>query len=353
MSKQTNHNLSKSLEPPQTEIPWWNRPVFGEGGLLEPLLKRFRKIPVAQSTIFLYSREMMDLRVLAKTAEAIDNEKFGDKEFLFLIKLRYFLLQDLGEYAGLYHSIKLLQVAIAVKDSFLKLYQTELRYRSSKQQEFYAFVEKLLDNYEDSVNFRQQVQVKLTQVLPKIKTEAGKIALQSYEKHLETISEHKLGLKLLSLFKTYQLADYSVLRSISEMIDILGRKDLQDLKTVMAVVMVNYSAFERLERIIGVPQQRSNPETYAKMIQYIALTHKHQLSFMKFEELIKVMRRWYIPYQAILGIRQEHPPDKYQQPKEFSQPIPGENIYHKYKKWLTDSKTGIIYIDIDLEGESL
>lgn len=334
------------ISPNTNTTSWWNRPLFGEAGLLAELFAKFRKPEVSDAALSLHNREMRDATLFAKTAQAIDSEKFGSPEFLLLLKLRYLLLNSSEEYSDLSESSELLKVAIAAKSSFIALDQTELSYRSSKQQELYNFVEKQLqENQGDRIYFRQKVSEKLTEIIPTIKTQEGKIALHSYGKHLNDISENPLGLKLLSRFKTYQFDDYSILRNIAEIIDALGKKDLQDLKSLVSVVMVNYDAFEQLGRIIGIDERRRNPDTYARIVQYVALERKHQLSFPKFEELMKIIQRWYYPYRAILGIRQEYPPSDYRQPPEFQRPIIGEEIYLKYKKWLTDNKTGRTYID--------
>lgn len=341
----------------QTAKPlWWNRPLIGQKSLLQRVFEKFsnlrapQKLEVSESTIFLHNREMTDAQVFAKTVEAIDNDKFGNPEFLLLVKLKFLLSKRLEGYGELWDSIQLLQIALAAKDSFLSLYQTELRYRSSKQQEFYAFVDELLNQNKNPVTFRQQTQAKLAELLPQIKTEEGKLALKSYQKQLETVAEQELGLRLLALFRAYQLTDYSILNKISEIINVLGKKALHDLKTVVTVIMVNYSIFEKLGPIIGISGNRSNPDTYARIVQYIALSYKHELSFSKFEELIKLMRRWYVSYLTILGIRQEHPPEEYKQPREFCQEIPGEKLYLKYNNWLTDQKTGYTYLDFEEAG---
>ncbi|EAM50900.1 hypothetical protein WH8501_05795 [Crocosphaera watsonii WH 8501] len=52
----------------------------------------------------------------------------------------------------------------------------------------------------------------------------------------------------------------------------------------------------------------------------------------------------------MIGIRQEHPPSQYKQPKAFKQAIPGVKIYAKYKKWLTDKKTGMVFLDLGDES---
>ena len=250
--------------------------------------------------------------------QIIDNEKFGNDEFLVFIKIKYLLNKNLDEYAGLLQSIQLLQLAIDTKDSFIAIDQTELRYRGSKQQDFYQYIEELLANHSSTQSFRQNVQLKLSETIPQTKTEEGKIALNAYSKHLDRLSEHELGLKLLSLFKAYQLADYSVLREISELVQSLNKRDLQDYQALVSLVMTNYSSFEKLRKIISVSDKNNNPETYARMIQYIGLSYRHSLSYIKFEELMEITKRWFRPYQTALSIRAAHPPHQYKQPIDFA-----------------------------------
>ncbi len=341
----TSTSITSLSTDSHKDVPWWNRPVTGEDGLVKDLLGKFSKQEVSESALFLHNREMTDLRVFAKTAQAIDNEKFSSQEFLVFVKMKYLLRHGINEYQGLYESLQLLKVAIDAKDCFISIDQSELRYRGIKQQEFYKFVESLLSDHEDTTTFREQVHMKLADVLPQIKTEEGRTALQSYAKHLDQLSDSELGLRLLSLFKAYQLADYSILRIISEMIQKLGKRDLLDFKGLLSLVRVNYEVFEKLRDIIGLSERQNTPETYGLMIQYIALSNRHSISHLKFDELIKVMKKWYQPYQAVMGIRQEHPPTEYKQPKEFQESIPGVEIYEKYKKSLTDKKTGMVFID--------
>ncbi|WP_107667039.1 hypothetical protein [Cyanothece sp. BG0011] len=345
MNKKTDTAITSLSSDSHKDVPWWNRSVIGEDSLVEDLLGKFSKQEVSESALFLHNREMTDLKVFAKTAEAIDNEKFGQEEFLIFVKMQYLLRKGINEYQGLYESLQLLKVAIDAKDCFISIDQAELRYRGTKQQEFYEFVESLLSDHENKAAFREQVHMRLADLLPQIKTEEGRTALQNYAKYLDQLSDNELGLKLLSLFKTYELADYSILRVISELIQSLGKRDLLDFKGLVALVRVNYGLFEKLQAIIGLSERQSTPETYGLMIQFIALANRHGISHLKFDELIKVMKKWYKPYQAVIGIRQEHPPSEYKQPKEFKEAIPGVEIYEKYKKWLTDKKTGMVFID--------
>jgi hypothetical protein len=352
MNKQVKSTTVSTLNPSLNAIPWWKKPVLGKGSLLEDLHRKICKSTVPEGTIFLHNRQITKASIFAKAFKAIDNEKFGSPEFLYLVKLRYLIFRGLEEYQGLYQNTELLKVAIATKTSFIALDQTELRYRSSKQQEFYDFVEKQLkDNQIKKINFRQEIQVKLNEVIPQIKTKEGKIALQSYSNHLNNIAEHSLGLKLLARFKNYQFNDYSILQKVADITNNLSKENLLDFKSLIAVVMANYDDFEGLGTIIDLDPKSRTPETYAKMLQYIALNHKHQLSFGKFAELVSLIKRWYPFYQAIFEIRKQYSPSNYRQPPEFQQPIPGEEIYWKYQQGLTDSKTGRIYIDFSQENQ--
>lgn len=345
MNKFLETSLNSTLN---SNTSLWSRPVIGEGSILELILAKFLqgKSEVPESVRIIHNGEMLASRVFAKTAQAIDSDKFSGQEFLMFVKMKYCLARGMEEYAGLDQSIKLLQAAIEAKNSYLTLDQTELRYRSSKQQEFYKYIESLLiADYEDKVAFKAKVQEKLIETLPFVKTEEGKIALQAYQTELERLAEYELGLKLLSLFKAYQLADYSILRTISEMVESFREKQTVDYPGLLALVISKYDIFEKLKNIIGVADNKSKPETYARMLQYIALSYRHGKSYAKFAELLQVMRKWYLPYQAILEIRKQYPNSSFLLPKQFSEAIAGVEIYEKYRKALTDTKTGFTYVD--------
>jgi hypothetical protein len=342
-------SMKTNVEIQNYQVPWWSRPIWGENSLLEALWKKFQKQQIPESTVFLHNRELMDVKVFAKTAIAIDSDKFSNAEFLQYVRLKCYLARGIGEYAGLNESVQLLQVAIEAKNSYITLDQTELRYRSLKQQELYNYVIELLEVEQDKNRFREKVQEKLTEILSYIKTEEGRTAMQSYAEELDHLAEHELGLKLLALFKAYQLADYSILRTISELVASLKEEDVNDLKSLNSLVMSKYNIFDKLGQIIGVKGKQHRPETYARMIQFIALTYRHGLSYLKFDELINVMRKWFKPYNAIIGIRGEYSSMQYKLPAEFCEEIPGVDIYEKYKKSLTDQNTGYAFISFESE----
>jgi hypothetical protein len=350
--------MSKSTQPsitPKTPKAWWQKGLFSSSTWFgrwfqKNIAKYFQsREEVSESSMFLYKRAISDINVLGKNAELIDNEKFGNPEFLLLIKLRYLLDKNIAEYAGIKESVELIQAAIDAKDSFLAIAQTELRFRGSKQQDFYQFTEDLLKDFKSTENFRQQIQVEVAETIAKIKTDEGKVAMQEYSAHLDRLSEKPLGLRLLGLFKAYELADLSILRQISDLIQLLNKRDLQSHEALAPLVAANYDSFEKMGKIVSLPQSRSNPDTFARISQVLALNYKYRISFMQFAELMGVLKRWYRPYQAAIGIREAHPPNQFKQPPEFQADILGERTYIKYKGWLTDKKSGMVFLDFDEE----
>ncbi|MGK7930672.1 MAG: hypothetical protein AB4041_04470 [Microcystaceae cyanobacterium] len=346
MTKVTEPTLPFNHEE-HTNESWWHRPIKTVGGMIAPILGKSEQKEMPEEVILLHTQDMTDLHVLAKIAESIDDKKFCSAEFLHYIRLKYFVAKELNGYEGLRHSIELLQVAIEAKDSFIAIDQTELRYRATSQQELYRCVEEQLKAAQGKHIFHKTVLDKLKEVLPKVKTEEGKEALHKYAEHLEHLSEHQLGLKLLSLFKTYELADYSVLQVISQILQRLSKQGNLNEVHLLKIVKANYPIFEKLRKIIGLSPVQSNPETYVKVLNYLALSYRHALSYHQFNELLKVLRQWVKPYYVVDGIRKEHPPKVYKQPKAFLEPIPGLEIYTKYKKSLTDPKTGMVYVDFE------
>jgi hypothetical protein len=111
-------------------------------------------------------------------------------------------------------------------------------------------VDHLLKNQEDTASFREKVNQKAKEILIQVKTEEGQNAIKAYARHMEKISKHILGLKLLLLFKTSNLSDYSVLRAIADIILGIEMKHLYDFKKLVDVVQDNYDAFEKLKHII-------------------------------------------------------------------------------------------------------
>ncbi len=303
-------------------------------GIGEDLREKYGNPKVPDKAVLLHDRTFKELRSLANKAERIASEKFGSEEFMLYVRLKQQVGRGIGEYKKIGDSIKLLEVAIAAQSSFLKLESTELRYRSRKQQEFYRFVADNLEEDVDKDEFRNKIKRKLAEIIPLLNSEEGRAALQSYLKEVNAISQHSLGLKLLALFKKYQLADFTILRTISDIIKQLEARDLLSYKSLVVLILEYLEVFEKLAPIIGISEEENSPDTHAKMMQYMGLVHRHDTAYDDFERLIKIIKKWQKPYGSLLAIRDEYPADKYRLPKEFTTDIPGLAVFKKYEKHL-------------------
>ena len=304
---------------------------LGKESFLAKFSDRFRKHQVLESDKFLHQRNFEKLAQITNQAENLNADKFGNTEFMVFFKIKSYIARSLDEYANLDEIIEMLRVAIDAQNSFARIDSTESRYCSSGQQKLYTFVNSLMTQELDSEVFKEQVARKLDEVLPLLKTEEGKVALEAYVTEIGKISEHSLGLKLILLFKKYQLDDYSTLRSVSNTINLLESEDLLNVDSLMLLVMVKYDVFEKLGPIVGIPEQYNRPETYSKMLQYIGLKSRHETSYQKFQEFLVLLQQWEIHYKTILNVRSKYSAKEYRLPKEFNDQAPGFALYQKYK----------------------
>lgn len=315
--------------------PWWNRPLWGERTLIEAITASVFKELIPESTIFLHDRALGEVSKIAPSIERLHDEKFGSPEFILLLDIRSSFLKGIQGYEGLEESSEILKVALEAKDSFLKIEATEFKYRSSNQQKLYEEVFNLLSQNITKQQFQEQVQLSAQNTVPKLKTEEGKNAIEAYSQELKSLaSNHELGLRLLYLFKQSDLADFSVLKKISELVTSFKKEELHNYKQILVEVKLKYELFEKLGHIIKVPEKQNNPDTYAKIIQYIALMNKHQNSYIQFEQLLYQLDKWETPYQTLKTLREEYPKTAYKQPKSFREKIPAFPLYQQYKPWL-------------------
>lgn len=270
----------------------------------------------------------------AEVAQNLDREKFTNEEFLFYVRITLLLKKGLEDYKGLQNYYELLAIALATKESFLKIEEIEFRYRGTKQQEFYQYVYSLLNESYTPTEFNGAVQEKLLEVNEQLFTIEGQEALNAYQKSLLTISDYNLGLRLLALFKKYEYGNFTLLRKLGEFIEKLIKQDLRSLNNFMLVVKTNYNVFERLGKIIELPENKSVPTTYAQMLQYLALQSKHMLSYSQFQELVAILLKWQIPYAENQAILETYNHKEYKYPKSFGKPKPGIGIYGKYSNYL-------------------
>ncbi|MBE9170429.1 hypothetical protein IQ238_23880 [Pleurocapsales cyanobacterium LEGE 06147] len=144
--------------------------IWGKEGIIENFRDKYGKPKISESTTFLHNRALKELENFARQVEKIDAEKFSSEEFLLFYKIKQAIEQKIKEYQNLAYSGELLRIAIATQSSFLKIEQTELRFRSTKQQEFYRFVEDSLSQDTDKNCFRDLVKKKLAEIVPRLNT---------------------------------------------------------------------------------------------------------------------------------------------------------------------------------------
>lgn len=317
------------------------------------------KEDISENSINLHNQAFAEAKVLASIAKTIDNPIFKQPDFQYYLKIKSFFASNKEPYQGLENSAELLRLAVKAQANFLKIEQTELRYRSTKQQEYYEFIFKFLgekfaesDNNNDLENnqiiakkkqenkyspeeFKQQIRAKLEEIKPTIKTDQGKQALEDYTESLEGLAEEKdIGLKLLYLFKKFNLTDFSVLRVISDMVIYLQDKNMQNMKAMQDLVVKNEEVFIKLGRIIGVPKIKETPDTYAKLLQYLALSKKHEQTREQFIKLVQVLKPWQGFYKTVTDIREQYSSNQYNLPEQFTQEIPGLSIYESYQQFV-------------------
>ncbi|MEM6613237.1 MAG: hypothetical protein AAF652_13460 [Cyanobacteria bacterium P01_C01_bin.72] len=298
--------------------------------------EKFGKPKVPEGSVNLHARSFKEITLIGNKAEKINNQKFGNEEFLLLLRIKINMAKEAEGYQGLSNCVDLLQAGIIAQKSFLRLEQTELRYRSRKQQEFYRYVAENLEAEIDREAFVKLLKKKKTEILPLVTTEEGREALDTYTKELTILSKYELGLKLLALFKHYELQDFSILKNVADIVEGLEGKDLIESKDLVSPVLEHYESFEKLGPIIGIAPEASTPQAYAKILQVIGLTNRHGKSYLEFEQLVKLLKKWEKPYKAIALVREEYTEDKYSIPAEFKEDIPGFNTHNKYEEYLPD-----------------
>jgi hypothetical protein len=291
------------------------------------------KPKVPDESVFLHNRLIQEIQRLSARLQQLDNDQFTEAEFLKLLLWESNISKGKNEFKELKEPIQLLKVGLDTKNIFLAIEQTEFSYRGSGQQEFYNYITKLLAQGLTKEEFRVEVDNKLMEILPILMTEEGKQALISYSQELYKLAETNLALKLMFLFRQNESQNYSVLKSISDIIEKTGGKNLLDPKIISSLVMFHYEDFEKVSKIIGLSKQQSTVENYTKILQYLGLFYRHAQDYYAFREFIAILKQWQKPYQSISYIRQQYSAKEYDLPKDFAQAISGEKIAKKYHEY--------------------
>ena len=306
------------------------------GVFISNFFQKFAKPPIPERSLNLHNDAFNKVSSIGKTAEKINDEKFTNEEFKLLIQIKVDIAKGTEDYKELNYRVELLRAALIAQKSFLKLEATELRYRSRKQQEFYQYIADNLEEDLDKEAFAKKIKKKKTEILPLVNTEEGREAINSYAQEINIISKHELGLKLLALFKQYDLQDFSIIKEISDVIDGLQGHDLLTPKHLLTTVKEYYDLFEKIAPILSISKQESSAATYARILQVVGLIHRHGEAYQQFKELIRLLHQWENPYETVTMVREQYSSRDYKIPPEFTKEIPGIKIYQKYAKYLPD-----------------
>jgi hypothetical protein len=312
---------------------WWNRPLVGSVSFSERILGALNPQTVPELALSLHDTEWEELEKIVPTLTMLDNEQYSP-EFLLYINIKNKLENNLDEYKGLDKFIKVFSFAIKNINHFRTIRRIELDFQGKTFLELYEFIEEQLNTNYDPVLFHELVINEIQRLLKVIINTPTQKALLMYKIALEAIIQEEAGLNLLLLFKKYHIQDYAIFKIVNDILKQLKKQDLDNLKALVLVVKVNYDELNKLGQLMGINHQEDLVITYAKIIQYIALSYRYGNIIYRFHQLIDNLQKWYKHYETIVNIRAEYPNHKYKVSSNFLQPIPGESIYSKYKPFI-------------------
>lgn len=323
-----------NLKQNKQQKPWWNRPLFGEIGLTERLIGIINQQPLPEIALSLYNSEIAELEKYVPTIKMLENDNYS-QEFLFYVKLKHRIENNLDDYKGLNTFAEILIFAVYNIRHFETIQRIELDYREKSQRELYKFVEQKLNNKIGTKLFQNQVNTEIEKVISLVNNNSIKEALIYYKNALDKITDEQIGLKLLLLLKSYKSANYSIFNIIIDVLKKAKKKDLQNLQSLISVAETDYEKLENLGRFIGMPNKINSPNTFGKIIQYMSLNRKYNHLNYQFQQLINNICKWEKNYQNLIEIRKKYPSYQYKLPESFKQNISAEEIYLKYKDYLS------------------
>ena len=318
--------------------PWWHRPLIGNQSMTErlgSLVKGVTKEDIPERAIKSHAESLQAIHKLVKRALPIDNDKYGNPEFLAFIKLKRAFAEGHEGYENVDRYLQLLHAGISAKNTFVALERMEFKFYGSKQALLYDYVETVFQSNVPQAEFLDSLHAKFSEVQPQLRTEEGKAVLQQYYQNLETITKHRFGFRLLRSFKRHKMTNYSMLNTVANIIHGLDRLDLHDLGILNTEVIAHYETFQRLGEVLGMPESLMNPKTFGRMLQYVALEEKYKTAYPKFQELVVLLEEWYKHFTIAQNLRNEYTPKKFKRVKEFGTKIPGIALYNKYKAYFS------------------
>lgn len=299
--------------------------------LKQRLSNFLHKDTVSPEIILKHNQALHKASTLQLMAQALEHKRFREKDFILLLEIKKKFAEGLNEYKGLSAYLRLFQVAIKAKNSFLAIEQIELLYGSCQQQKFYELVFHLLKKNVSNEIFYKSIHKEFTKILPKIQTKKEKKALDFYVNSLDSLTyRDELGLKLLYLFKKYQLTNYSILQQVSNIVMVLQSQNIKKTSSILKFVKQENTIFEKFGKILEIPTEKNHPLTYATILEHIILQSKYNKIYCQFEKLMEILGDWNTFYKTVESIRRQYSWNQYQQPQDFKKKLVMLDLYRKY-----------------------
>jgi hypothetical protein len=331
------------VEPRSSEVnslskakPWWNRPLIGNKSLVDRCKSvLFRKI-VEKESIEFHQKTFAKITRLSNRMLSLDQEKFGNEEFLTFVRINLSLQRGEGNYQHLLAPKDLLRAGLTAHHSFSSLEQIEFTHRGRTFSEFYDFVESLCVKRVHSEVFCRQVTAKSPEVFRSLISSEGKEALRRYTFHLEKIGKNQLSLSLLYAFKRLQFRNYNIFQIVSDILNALERSDLLNLNALKTRVIQEYESFEKLGALINLREEQRNIQTYTLLFQYLAMSERHERAYDQFIGLSAQLKTWSQLTKTLIQIRRQYPSSEYKLPKQFRAKVAGIRLYEKYSPYFDE-----------------
>ncbi len=328
-------------DPPETLKPapprkksWWNQPILGKASMTERIAGLVSQQTVSESEVLKHKQVMDSMTILINKVQKLKSQQFSDPKFIDFVKIQSELSRTQDDRNSLMLAAELLAAGIESKDIFLDIQATEARYRNTASQKIYDAVHGLFHRNLEPAAFMVALNKKTADVLADIETDSLKQAMHQYLGQIDHLSQGRFSFQFFTLFQSSQEADYAVLKTASELIDTCKQGDRHDVDQLNRQVRIQYSFFEKLGRILGIPAHKRLPETYARLIQYVALNDQYKQFYPQFRQVLILLEKWHKHYTKAISIRQQFHPDEYKLPKEFKQDLPGVEVYEYFREYV-------------------
>jgi serine/threonine protein kinase len=312
-----------ATQPPQKKKGWWNQSLGNITG-------RIALPTVSEQVVAAHQQAMNSMTTLMRKVQKLDSPQLADPKLIDFARAQNYLTQTENSQNTMMQAAQLLRAGIETKDSFATFEATETRYLGADAQRLYDWVQSLLKQNPQSAAFLTTVKQQSAQMLAQIESEKVRAAMQTYLAQIEQLAQDQSCLRLLSLFMQSQEGDYSVLQVAANLLESYRTGTSDDIDALTRQIRVQYTLFEKLGRVIGIPAHKRVPETYAYLMQYVALGDQYQPYYTQFRQILVLLETWHRHYQSAVDIRQQFNPSDYKIPKDFKQELPGIEIYERY-----------------------